>query len=109
MLTGDNGIIKQAGIAKEKTDKFRIIEQIRTEILSKQRKGLDDITEEEFKEILLKYGTLSENGVFSDCIGFTGDLIIPQSITTIEPAAFKNCSGFTSITIKKYSSKCHCR
>ena len=63
MVTGDNGILKNAGIAKENTEKFRIVEQIRSEILSKQRKGFDDITEEELKEILLKYGTLSGNDV----------------------------------------------
>ena len=37
---------------------------------------------------------------FSGCFGFTGDLIIPNSVTTIRKRAFYGCSGFTgSLTL----------
>ncbi len=35
-----------------------------------------------------------------DCSSFTGELVIPQSVTTIQNSAFEGCSGFTgSLTI----------
>ena len=35
------------------------------------------------------------NSAFSGCSGFTGDLIIPNTMTTIGSNAFGGCSGFT--------------
>ncbi len=35
------------------------------------------------------------NAAFSGCSGFTGNLIIPNSVTTIGGSAFSGCSGFT--------------
>ena len=56
MLTGDNGILTRAGEAKERTEKASIIEQARLDILSKiSDNNGEDITEEQFKEILKKY------------------------------------------------------
>ena len=36
---------------------------------------------------------------FSGCSGFVGDLIIPNSVTTVGSRAFQDCSGLTSVTI----------
>ncbi len=34
---------------------------------------------------------------FRSCTGFTGDLVIPTSVTTIEEWAFGDCTGFSSV------------
>ncbi len=39
------------------------------------------------------------SGAFAGCTGFTGDLVIPNSVITIGTLAFRDCSGFTSLTI----------
>ena len=56
MLTGDNSILKRAVDAKERTEKAEIIESARTEVLGQvtENRG-EDLTEEQFKEILKKY------------------------------------------------------
>ena len=56
MLTGDNGILTRAGEAKERTERARIIEQIKLDILSKiaDNNG-EDITEEQFIDALNNY------------------------------------------------------
>lgn len=38
--------------------------------------------------------TTIEEGAFAYCQGFTGDLVIPNSVVTIEPSAFQICYGF---------------
>ena len=59
MLVGDNGIITQAQTAKEENGRTEIIEKIQLEIADKQTENLGTINEEEFYEILGKYGTVS--------------------------------------------------
>ena len=59
MLVGDNGIITQAQNAKEENEKAEIIESIQLEIADKQTENLGTIYEDEFYEILGKYGTVS--------------------------------------------------
>ena len=39
------------------------------------------------------------NNAFSNCSGFTGSLIIPNTVTSIGNNAFSNCSGFTGSLI----------
>ena len=58
MLTGDNSILKRAADAKEKTERTRIIENAKTDILGQiaDNKG-ENITESQFKEVLEKYFT----------------------------------------------------
>ena len=58
-LTGDNGILTQATRAKEENEKAEIIEQIQLDIADKQIENLGSINEDEFYEILGRYGTLS--------------------------------------------------
>ena len=59
-LSGDNGILTRAIQAKEMNKKGEVIDRARIDIAEKQLLKEDlNITEEEFKEILLKYGTLS--------------------------------------------------
>ncbi len=43
--------------------------------------------------------TKIDNRVFYGCSGFTGNLVIPNSVTSIGYSAFGDCSGLTSITI----------
>jgi hypothetical protein len=38
--------------------------------------------------------TTIEEGAFAYCSGFTGDLVIPNSVVTIEPSAFFTCYAF---------------
>ena len=58
-LTGDNGILTQTTKAKEESEKAEIIEQIQLDIADKQIENLGSIDEDEFYEILGKYGTVS--------------------------------------------------
>jgi len=39
------------------------------------------------------------NGAFWQCSGLTGELIIPNSVVSIEDCAFAECSGLTSVII----------
>ena len=59
MIVGDNGIITQAQTAKEENGRAEIIEKIQLEIADKQAENLGTINEDEFYEILGKYGTVS--------------------------------------------------
>lgn len=58
-LTGDNGILTRAQEAKEENEKAEIIEQIRLDISDKQIENQGSIDEDEFYEILERYGTIS--------------------------------------------------
>ena len=58
-LSGDNGILQNAARAKEESEKAEIIEQIRLDITDKQIENEGSINENEFYEILRKYGTIS--------------------------------------------------
>ena len=59
MLVGENGIITQAQQSKIENEKAEIIEKIQLEIADKQTENLGTINEDEFYEILGKYGTVS--------------------------------------------------
>lgn len=61
MLVGDNGIITQAQQSKIENEKAEIIEKIQLEIADKQAENLGTIYEEEFYEILGKYGIVSDD------------------------------------------------
>ena len=58
-LSGNNGILQNAARAKEESEKAEIIEQIRLDITDKQIENEGSINENEFYEILRKYGTIS--------------------------------------------------
>ena len=60
-LTGDNGILSQVARAKQENEKVGIIEEIRLDIATKQTDNLESINEDEFYEILGKYGTVSSD------------------------------------------------
>lgn len=44
--------------------------------------------------------TTIEESAFNGCTGLTGCLVLPESLTTIEKTAFYRCSGFTDIYCK---------
>ncbi len=43
--------------------------------------------------------TIIRYNAFNGCSYLTGDLVIPNSVTTISDGAFDNCSGFSTLTI----------
>ena len=61
MLSGDNSILQRTTQSKEKTERAEIIETAQIDILGKQTESLGKISEKELKEILIKYGALSED------------------------------------------------
>ena len=58
-LTGENGILTQTQNAKKQSEKAEIIEQIRLDIAEKQIENQGSINEDEFYEVLGRYGTVS--------------------------------------------------
>lgn len=52
-------------------------------------------------KLVIEFGVMCIGfDAFSGCKGFSGNLMIPESVTSIEPFAFEGCSGFTgSLTI----------
>ena len=57
-LTGDNGILSKATEAKEETEKARVVEEAKTDILGKQAENEgSEISESDLKEVLGKYFT----------------------------------------------------
>ena len=70
-----------------------------TEIGAASFKNNVDIT----GELIIPNSVISINSnAFSGCSGVTGSLTIPESVTSIGPQAFQNCSGFNgSLTIGK--------
>ena len=65
-LMGDNGLINKAKDAKIKTEIAGIKEEIQTDILGKQVENNGNISDDSLKEILEKYGTLSEEEKLTD-------------------------------------------
>ena len=65
-LNGDNGLINKAKDAKIKTEIASIKEEIQTNILGKQAESNGNISDDSLKEILEKYGTLSEEEKLTD-------------------------------------------
>ena len=59
-LTDKNGILEKSKEAKIQYEIAQIKEQIAVEIMGEQAKNQWDITEKQLKDILEKYGTLSE-------------------------------------------------
>ena len=65
-LMGDNGLIKRAQDVKIATEIASIKEEIQTDILGKQAENNGNISDDSLKEILEKYGTLSEEEKLTD-------------------------------------------
>lgn len=65
-LTGDNGLLNKAKEAKIATEIASIKEEIQTEIISKQAENYGNISDDSLKDILEKYGTLSEEEKLTD-------------------------------------------
>ena len=67
-LTGDNGLFARAKESKIKAEIAKIKEQIQIDIFDKQSENQGDISEDSLKEILEKYGKLSEGENLADKI-----------------------------------------
>lgn len=65
-LTGENGLLEKAKESKTKTGIASIKEQIQIDILGKQSENNGNISDDRLKEILEKYGTLSEEEKLTD-------------------------------------------
>lgn len=61
-LTGENGILTMAQQAKIQTEIANIKEQIQIDILAKQAENQGNISDDNLRKILEKYGVLSEEG-----------------------------------------------
>ena len=73
-LTGENGVITQAGRASDQTKIAEIIEQAKIDIIEMQaEKTSVGITEKELKEILENYGELEGDGELLDKTLVTND------------------------------------
>ena len=59
-LTGNNGLIEKAKESKTKAEIAKVKEEIQTDILGKEVENKGNISEDNLKEILERYGTLSE-------------------------------------------------
>ena len=66
LLTGQNGLINRAKDFKIQTEIASIKEQIQIDIIGKQSENNGNISEDSLKEILEKYGTLSEEEKITD-------------------------------------------
>ena len=65
-LTGENGLINRAKDSKIQTEISSIKEEIQIDIIGKQSENNGNISEDSLKEILEKYGTLSEEEKLTD-------------------------------------------
>ena len=61
MLTGENGILNRGAQSKERTERARIVEQAKMDVMGKQAQNFGEITEQDLKSILDKYGSLSDD------------------------------------------------
>ena len=67
MLTGDNGILKRAGEAKEKTENAELEEQVRIAVLVALADGKGKMQEENLrKELLNTIGTLTNDNIIGN-------------------------------------------
>lgn len=83
MLSGDNSILQKSTDAKEMTDKSKIVEQARLDILAKlaDKKGTD-LTQEEIKTILETYFT--SESIPTELLDLTHNLISKDGGYTIK-------------------------
>ena len=110
MLFGSNGIINRAKEAKEASEKQSIIENIKFDIATKQTKNLGSIDEDEFLEILNKYGTISEDeniittskGNYQIKISEIYDGKIENPLTTTPLESWEYTISDQIIVLKKY-------
>lgn len=86
---GENGLFNKAKYAKEQYQMEAIKEQIQIDIIGKQSENNGNISEDSLREILEKYGTLSEE-----------EKIIDKTLTTKENYEIKVSDIFNGKTVK---------
>ena len=85
MLTGENGILTQEQNAKKETERAKIIEEVRLDILGKQTEnGSGDISADELEEILKKYFSNEEQNLKDIIAGTSTDKLISKEDETIK-------------------------
>ena len=85
MLTGENGILTQAQNAKKETERAKIIEEVRLDILGKQTEnGSGNISSDELEEILKKYFSNEEQNLKDIIAGTVSDKLISKEDETIK-------------------------
>ena len=110
-LTGDNGILTQTTKAKEESEKAEIIEQIQLDIADKQIENLGSIDEDEFYEILGKYGTVSVDETMLTTTKGTYDILISDiysgeiasSLVTTPIESWEYTISGTDIILNRYN------
>ena len=112
LTIGENGIFTRAAKAREESEKAEIIEQIQFDITDKQLENLRNIGEDEFYEILRKYGTISADEttltttkgnyeiLISDIYG--GEIETSFVTTPIESWEYTIDEENQTITLEKY-------
>ena len=109
-LTGENGLLTQASRAKQENEKAGIIEEIKLDIAAKQADNLGNINEDEFYEILGKYGTISSDettltttkGNYEILISDIYSGNIESSLVTTPLESWEYEISGTNIVLKKY-------
>ena len=98
MLSGDNSILQRATTAKENTERTKIVENARLDVLAQitENKG-NDISEKQFKTILNKY--------FSNVPSTIPEDLAQLNLTSINSGYIINGKEIYGGTIKKTISK----
>ncbi len=100
-LTGENGILTQATRAKKESEKAEIIEQIQLDIANKQIENRGSINEDEFYEILEKYGTVSDDKTILTTTKGNYDILISDIYGGKIESSLNNGNLWTSGNIVK--------
>ena len=107
MLAGENGIIRQAQEAKDKTEKAEVEEQVRLAISAARIEGNGQIDKETLKTELDKLGYAGTNTdfPFEGTINGTKVTITDKGEVTVTGGTESNGGGNTSIAGKKFDSE----
>lgn len=101
-LTGENGILTQTTKAKEESEKAEIIEQIQLDIADKQIENLGSINEDEFYEILGRYGTVSADETMLTTTKGNYEILISDIYSGILASVERKSNNLVDLSTLKY-------